>query len=240
MVPINKIFGEASGMNHFTWFYRIEHADTGEDLYPRLRRHVRLFPLLHPPLVRYCFKKYDLYPTSTDSHIGEYLPFAHRVNRWGFPYHKFFRREGELRNHLTTAYARGMFALPAHLLPESGELPLPIIEAMVTGERTYLRNVAAPNRGCVPNLPDGAMVEVAAYTDGNEIKPEVVPPMHEPLAEIIRTQSEIQSLVVDAACNGDRDLAFQALLKDPMTPNPGAARKIFDELYRLQREFLPF
>ena len=240
MIPKKKIIGEAHGMNHFTWFYRIEHKDTGEDLYPRLRRHLRLFPLLYPPLVRYTFLKYGVFPTSTDSHIGEYLPYAHKVNRWNFPFHEFFHREWELRNFLTNSYANRRFTLPVHLLPESGELPFPIIEGMVTGESTYLGNVVVPNKGYIPNLPKGVMVEVAANTVGKKIKPIVTPPLPEPLAEIIKTQSEIQSMVVDAAVNGDKKLAFQAMLKEPLTPNPSAARKIFDELYKLQCDYLPF
>ena len=37
-IPKSKIAAKASGINHFTFFTEIRRSDTGEDLYPRLRR----------------------------------------------------------------------------------------------------------------------------------------------------------------------------------------------------------
>src|ERR1700722_13535593 len=37
-IPKSKIVAKASGINHFTFFTEISRSDTGEDLYPRLRR----------------------------------------------------------------------------------------------------------------------------------------------------------------------------------------------------------
>ena len=51
----------------------------------------------------------------------------------------------------------------------------------------------------------------------------------------------LQDKIVDAAIRGDRDLAFEALLEDPNSPeDEGACRRIFDELVSLQADKLPF
>ncbi len=72
-----------------------------------------------------------------------------------------------------------------------------------------------PNRGFVPNLPEGAIVEVPAVVDGEGIVPTVMPPIAEPLAELMRTQIELQDLVVKSALTGDPAPAFEALRRDP-------------------------
>jgi alpha-galactosidase len=116
------IEAQASGLNHFTWFQDIRDARTGEDLYPALRKHVKRFPFLHGRLVRKCFEEYGLYPTSSDSHIGEYLPSSGPGTRSVsevFPYHKFSAFETGLRRRVTAAVASGRLKLPMSILPKS-------------------------------------------------------------------------------------------------------------------------
>ena len=44
-----------------------------------------------------------------------------------------------------------------------------------------------------------------------------------------------------ATVEGDRELAFQALVEDPLSPpDEAACRAMFDELCELQAEHLPF
>jgi alpha-galactosidase len=100
-VPKSKIAAKAAGINHFTFFTEVHRADTGEDLYPALRklwgRRYFDYPApvttaarqlvrvpwvdvaveqMYAPLVSHMFREYGLLPCSVDSHIGEYVPFA--------------------------------------------------------------------------------------------------------------------------------------------------------------------
>ncbi|MEW5947659.1 MAG: hypothetical protein AB1742_15830 [bacterium] len=241
LIPPGKISAEAAGINHFSFFHRIERRDTGEDLYPLLRRHARTFPFLYQPLVRHMFKKYGLLPVSSDSHIGEYVGFAKEVVGRHPKYYKLFDLEWRARDVLVKAYGRGLIPLPVHRLPRSHEQAFPLIEGLATEKRVRLDGVNVPNRGYVPNLPDGAIVEVPAFTGRDDLEPETVPPVHEPLAELMRLQIRIQDLVVDAALSGDPAPAFEALRLDPLSPpDETSCRKLFDEMVRLQAEYLPF
>ena len=57
----------------------------------------------------------------------------------------------------------------------------------------------------------------------------------------MRTQIELQDLVVKAAIKGDPALAFDALRRDPLSPaDEASCRKIFDELMVVQADSLPF
>ena len=241
LLPMNKIAAKASGINHFTFFYDIRHADTDKDLYPRLERHFKMFPFLYPPLVRHMFKEYGLMATSTDSHIGEYVPFAKKVVGRHMDYYKFFQNEGDLRCRLTKAYGEGMLPLPIHRIPRSMEQVFPIIEGLATGDRTYLDGVNVPNKGYVPNLPEGAIVEVPAWTGDRDLEPETVPAIHPSLAELMTVQVEIQELVVKAALERDPAAALQAVIMDPLSPpDESKCKSMFDEMMALQADYLSF
>ena len=98
-----------------------------------------------------------------------------------------------------------------------------------------------PNRGYVPNLPDGAIVEVPATCDGEGVAPCTMPPIPDPLADFMKTQIELQDLVVKSALTGDPAPAFEALRRDPLSPpDEASCRAIFDELVALQGDALPF
>ena len=45
-----------------------------------------------------------------------------------------------------------------------------------------------------------------------------MPPILEPIAEFMKTQIELQDLVVKAALTGDPAPAFEAVRRDPLSP----------------------
>ncbi len=101
--------------------------------------------------------------------------------------------------------------------------------------------VNVPNRGFVPNIAEGAIVEVGAEVDSDGIHPETMPPIAEPIAGHIATQVALQDLIVQSALTGDRDLALRAVIEDPAAPpDESACRSMFDELANLQAAELPF
>jgi alpha-galactosidase len=265
-IPKSKIVAKASGINHFTFFTEIRRADTGEDLYPRLRQlwRRRFFDYpppvtavarqlvkvpwvqiaveqMYTPLVAHMFREYGLLPCSVDSHIGEYVPFAKEVTGW-HPTPVYFHQGVMARlERLVTRYGSGDSHVPMHRAGRSAEEPFPIIGAMWTGTARDINAVNVPNHGFVPNLPDGAIVEVPATADAKGVTPTVMPPIHEPLAEFMRTQIELQDLVVKAAVTGDPAPAFEAVCRDPLSPpDEASCHRIFDELMALQADALPF
>jgi alpha-galactosidase len=265
-VPKSKIVAKASGINHFTFFTEISRSDTGEDLYPRLRRlwQKRFFDYpppvtatakqlvkvpwvqiaveqMYSPLVTHMFRDYGLLPCSVDSHIGEYVPFAQAVAGW-HPVPVYFHQGVMARvEKMVTRYGNGESHLPMHKAGRSAEEVFPVIGAMWSGDERSLNAVNVPNRGYVPNLPDGAIVEVPAVANGGGVAPSDVPAITEPLAEFMRTQIELQDLVVQAAIKGDPALAYEALCRDPLSPaDEASCRKMFDELMVAQADSLPF
>jgi len=242
--PADEIVAKAAGMNHFTWFYEIRDANTGENLYPALRKHVRTFPFLHGRLVKSCFDKYGLYPVSSDSHIGEYMPYTGPGTRSVsevFPYHRFSAAETGLRSRITDAVASGRLKLPMRILPRSFEAGILILEALASGAEAEFGAVNFINDGLIPNLPDGYAVETDARATNGTLVPHPAPPLPEPIAHFIRRQYKIHSLIAESVINRDPAPAFEALLLDPLAPPSRAdCRRIFDEMLKLQKNVLPF
>lgn len=262
----SDIEASASGINHFTFFTEFRNRRTGEDLLPRLRelfagrffdyaprtqrvarRLDRSLPgaLLvefnYLPIVAHLAREYGLVACSVDSHIGEYLPFALDVSEWmptPLDFHEPVMRVAE-RAAAWAATTR--MPLPLQAMGHSDEEVVPIIAAMWCDDPTRIMAVNVPNRGYLPDVADGAILEVGATVDGDGIHPEVMPPLGEPLAGWVGTQVAIQDLVVESALRGDPDLAFEAVRDDPCSPpDEASCRKMFDELRALQGDLLPF
>ncbi len=265
-LPKAKIAAQASGINHFTFFTEIRRADTGEDLYPALRRlwQRRFFDYpppvtavakqlvkvpwvqlaveqVHTPLVAHMFREYGLLPCSVDSHIGEYLPFAKEVAGWHPVPVEFHQGVMARVEKLVTRYADGTGHVPMHRAGRSAEEPFPLMGALWTGTERSLNAVNVPNHGYVPNLPEGAIVEVPAVAGPDGLHPIEMPPILEPLAAFMKTQIELQDLVVKSALTGDPAPALEAVLRDPLSPpDEAACRRMFDELCDVQADSLPF
>ena len=265
-IPPARIAAKASGINHFTFFTEMVDKRTGEDLLPRVKAlfHKKIFDFgpfltrlakaserrpvlamladqLYVPLVAHMVREHDVVPCSVDSHIGEYLPFAHEVGGH-HPAHvdQFARIDGVIER-LTAWVAGTKLPLPLRRMGHSLEEVVPILASLWTGERRRILAVNVPNRGYLPNVADGAIVEVGAEVDGDGIHPDTMPPIAEPIAGHIAAQVPLQEKIVQSALTGDADLALQALIEDPASPrDESACRAMFQELRELQAEQLPF
>jgi alpha-galactosidase len=260
------IEAKASGINHFTFFTEMTHEPTGEDLLPKVRelfaRPIFDYPPwtvslarkvggvgplgalvdeLYMPLVVHLVREHGLVPCSIDSHIGEYLAVTPEVADWYPSRPDVMERFNDFTEGLSSWVARTSVPLPLHRMGHSSEEVVDIIAAIWSDTPTRIMAVNRPNDGYLPDVADGAIVEVGATVDGKGVHPDHMPAVGEPLAGWIAPQIELQEMLVEATVKGDRELAFAALRADPLSPDDEAAcRAMFDELCELQAELLPF
>lgn len=266
-VPAKAIEAKASGINHFTFFTEFRDRRSGEDLMPRIRewyersffdyspRHQRIARIVdrnlaggvflefnYVPLVAHLVRTYGLVACSVDSHIGEYLDFALDVADWHpAPIDSIHEPVIRLAEKAAAWAADTAVPLPLQLGGHSPEEVIDIVDAMWNDEPAWIMAVNVGNQGYLPDVAEGAVVEVGATVDGDGIHPDHMPPLGEPLAGWVDTQVALQEIVVDAAIEGDADLAFRAVVEDPCSPpDEASCRKIFDELRDLQADKLPF
>ena len=272
-LPVERLDARASGLNHFSWFESVRDRETGEDLYPTLRRREREAHWLHDwdeiALSRILFRVFGRYPSPGANHIGEYLGWAREFlgsSLLQFFYDPVHGAPWETGETPTWLYNLGenptdVPAFPESPLPRvrddgdnpggedeagaggdlapSGELAVPLLEGVLCGVDTYLDAVNVPNQGYVPGLPDGAVVEVPARADANGLHPAAMEPLPEGILALLRTQTSINRLLVDAFAERSRGTLLQALLLDPTTDSYRAAVHTINEMFRLQADVLP-
>jgi alpha-galactosidase len=260
------VTAKAAGINHFTFFTEFRNVRTGEDLLPRLRElfagrffdygpraqavarnldrtmpGAGLVEFNYMPLVAKIVRETGYVACSVDSHIGEYLPFALEAAEWMPAPIEFHGPVSHFAEKAAAWAARTKVPLPLQAMGHSPEEVVPIIAAMHTGDPRWIMAVNVPNRGYLPDVADGAIVEVGATVDGEGIHPDEMDPIGEPVAGWIATQVELQNLVVESALQRNPDLAFEALRNDPNSPaDESACRAMFDELMTRQAAHLPF
>jgi len=121
----------------------------------------------------------------------------------------------------------------------SGERVMHIISGIVSNSRHLEYQVNLPNEGQVNNLVEGAIVESPAIIDSSGVNPIHVGALPDGLAALCNIQILVQELAVEAAVNGDMELALQAMLADPVVHDLEAAKVAFDELMGAHADLLP-
>jgi len=99
-----------------------------------------------------------------------------------------------------------------------------------------------PNHGLIDNLPEGCCVEVSCLVDANGEQPVHAGPLPLPLAGLMRTNVNVQELVVEAALTGSREAVHDAIALDPLTAAACTLpqiRTMTDELLAAKAPWLP-
>jgi alpha-galactosidase len=237
---------KAAGINHFSWVYDIRDRKTGEDLYPLLRRRwLNGYRKDFEPLTRELFGLFGLMPTPGDAHLCEFVQWSHDpITKPWEKYHLELqnwdgnRRRRADRRALAQAIVRGERSVDELRNTRSEGIP-EIVEGITFNDNTYLHQLDLQNNGLIPNLPADAIVEVPGVISSLGIRGLNMPPLPEPIAELCRRELAYSSLVVDACYHGDKDLALQALLLDPMINDIDRARAILADFYTEFAEYLP-
>jgi alpha-galactosidase/6-phospho-beta-glucosidase family protein len=113
-----------------------------------------------------------------------------------------------------------------------------IMAAIWSGEDS-VNIVNLPNAGQVRDLPLGAVVETYGALNGTGASGIVFGELPPPVAALVHPHVFNQEAIVQAGLTGDTDLAFRAFLNDPLVGSGPDARKLFDEMFEAQREYLP-
>jgi alpha-galactosidase len=116
-----------------------------------------------------------------------------------------------------------------------------IIHSMATDTpRVVYGNVL--NHQLIDNLPQGCAVEVPCLVDANGVQPTRVGKLPVQLAALMRTNVNVQELVVEAVLGQDREHVYHAAMLDPHTAavlDLEQIRAMVDELLRAHAAYLP-
>ncbi len=244
-LPADNLRWKIAGINHQGWLLEI--SRDGEDLYPEIKRRALLPEYAERDAVRFeVMKRFGYYVTESSEHSAEYMPWFIKarapelIERFRIPLDEYPRRCRE--------QMAGWAAMRGELV---GDRPLPhtrtheyashILEACETGTPfTFGGNVL--NTGLIPNLPEGACVEVMCVADRNGITPTRAGALPPQCAALNRTNINVQELVIEAALTRKKEHVYQAAMLDPHTGAELTIDEITamcDDLFEAHRGWLP-
>ena len=100
----------------------------------------------------------------------------------------------------------------------------------IHGHAGIVLPLSVPNRGNIPELEDGDVVEVPCRIDANGPRPLHVGRVPEAVRGLLLRVKEYERLTARAAVNRDPVAALEALATNPLVPDPAAARDVFSAL----------
>jgi 6-phospho-beta-glucosidase len=95
------------------------------------------------------------------------------------------------------------------------------------------------NDGAIPNLPGDAVVEVNARIDREGAHPLPVDPLAPEMLGLVEHAKAYELLAVRAAMTGDRNVALNALMTNPLVGDYRVAQPLLDALLEANRDHLP-
>ena len=215
-----------AGLNHVAFFMKFEKRLPGggrEDLYPRLRKLAVEGKFPAKEAVRFeVLKRFGHFVTESSEHFAEYTPwFIKRgrddlIEKFQVPLDEYITRcedqlaeWHDLRKELEDS-SKSLEVCKSH------EYAAAIIHSCVTGTPSLIYGNVR-NNGLIENLSPQAAVEVPCHVDRNGIQPIRVGRVPVQLAAIMRSNTNVQELVVEAIKTGDKANIYHAAAMDPHT-----------------------
>jgi len=253
------LYTTVTGINHFTWLTRASWQ--GVDLMPLYAEFAEEywesgyeegqdnnwmnsnFNCAHR--VKFdLFRHYGAIAAAGDRHLAEftapwYTKDPETVASWKYNLTTVEWRIGDLQNRLRRSDDLISGKEPIVLKP-SGEEGHLLLKAIL-GLGDLVSNVNIPNRGQIPNLPLGAVVETNAFFGRDRIEPVYAGPVPAPILPLIARHVYNQENTLTTALSCDRKLGFTTFMNDPQLSSvmPVDGRKLFDDMLEAQRPWLP-
>ena len=189
------------------------------------------------------FRRFGYIAAAGDRHLAEfcpgkwYLENPERVNEMKFALTPVSWRKKDLQNRLDRS-KRLLSGEEVPVIKNTGEEGVNQIRALL-GLCDLITNVNIPNKGQIPNLPLGAVVETNAVFRTDELSPVFAGEIPCEIYPLVSKICSEQEAVFKAIANRDIEKIFEAFASDPLvTCSLGDARKMFDEMVDNTKKYL--
>ena len=253
------LYTTVTGINHFTWLTRASYKEM--DLMPLYARMADKYyeTGYHEgrdknwmnshfgcaQRVKFdLFRRYGAIAAAGDRHLAEftapwYTSSPETVHEWMFSLTPVDWRIKDLHDRLQRSddLISGKEELTLKSSGEEGHL---LLKALL-GLGDLVSNVNIPNRGQIPNLPLGSVVETNALFGRDRIEPVYAGPMPSNILPLVARHVYNQENTLTAALKCDRKLGFTTFMNDPQMASVTMAdgQKLFDDMLENQRDYLP-
>ena len=248
-----------TGINHFTWLTAATWRDM--DLFPVYARFAEKyagtgydaggseiwmnshFSCAHRVKMD-LFLKFGAIAAAGDRHLAEftaprYTRDPETVREWKFSLTPVSWRKQDLRERLRRSEDLAGGKEKPDMKP-SGEEGHLLMKALL-GLGDTVSNVNIPNRGQIPGLPAGAVVETNALFGKDRIDPVFAGKLPDSLLPLVVRHVHNQENTLTAALRCDRKLGLTTFMNDPQLAgvSPREGQLLFDDMLKNQRTYLP-
>ncbi len=258
-VKRQELYTTVTGINHFTWLTRASWK--GMDLMPLYAAFAEKyaesgfeeggdnnwmnshFSCAHR--VKFdLFRRFGAIAAAGDRHLAEFVaPWYTRdpetVKEWKFGLTPVSWRIEDLGERMRRSDDL-ISGKETPKLTGSGEEGHLLLKALL-GLGDMVSNVNIPNRGQIPNLPVGAVVETNALFGKDRIEPVFAGNMPANILPLVARHVYNQENTLAAAMKRDRKLGLSTFMNDPQLSGVPMkdAKELFDDMLENQREYLP-
>ncbi len=173
---------------------------------------------------------FGLLPITTDSHIGEYIPWAYDAadHRGILDFYTFYR------------YSLALESPELKEKKESHERTIPIIEAILDDSGMEEAAVNILNDGFIPDLPKSIAVEIPAIITKNGVEGIKFPDYPKGFGALLRNYTGTYDLTAEAILQKRKDLVIQALLVNPVVDHVRCIPELVDLMIDRQEKWLGY
>jgi alpha-galactosidase len=199
------------------------------------------------PLCTALFRLFGAYPGPGDGHVGEFFPQLMRplikdISQFQGAAIANVRRTYPALNQKMADIANGLIPIEAEsfareLAWEHTQLLDLLVARQQDSGATFYVNL--PNRGMISNLPAGAVVEIPATVDAAGLHPFALGDLPAAVTPMLTYKLASRDLIIQAAMEGSRRKAVQAMLNDPHCTDIAATEKMVNELIDAELPYLP-
>jgi len=180
-------------------------------------------------LFKEILERFGLLPITVDSHLGEYISWAHNVSdhRGIKDFYQFYRN-----------YLGGV--KPDIDMSRLHERVVPVMEGMVTDSGYEETAVNIPNNGLISDLPGWVAVEVPARVRRTGLEGIGFSDYPRGFGALLRNYTGVYDLTAEAVLTGRKDLVLQALLVNPVVGKVRGLEELVDQVQSLQSPWLDY
>ncbi len=244
-------------VNHFTWLTKATYRNI--DLFPIYREFCKensegyekgkddnwmnnVFESANRVKID-LFNRFGYIAAAGDRHLAEfcegkwYLESPERVKEMKFGLTPVSWRKEDLKSRLERS-ARLISGEEQVKIKGTGEDGVRQIRALL-GLGELVTNVNIPNRGQIPNLPIGAVVETNAVFRDNALEPVFAGNIPDEIYPMVSRICAEQEMISEGIAERDIEKIFNAFAGDPLvTCSLTDARKLFDEMCQNTKKYL--
>lgn len=109
----------------------------------------------------------------------------------------------------------------------------------ICNNRRDIQCVDTTNRGALADLAAESVVEVNCVIGDQGPLPLTIGRLRPQLRGLLQQVKAYEELTIEAAVTGDRKVALQALVANPLVPSVRVAQAVLDDLLEAHAEYLP-